>query len=52
MFGKFFHVRPFVAQETKVNSWEFYATKQDIITMFVPNIKKLAPYVDLIQDLQ
>ena len=51
-FGNFFLARPIVAQITKLNSWEFFATKQSILALFVPNVKTLASCVDLIQDLQ
>jgi len=41
-----------VAQKTKLDSWEFIVTKESITSLFVPNVKVLAPCIDLIQDLQ
>jgi len=51
-FGKIFLARPIVAQITKLNSWEFFVTKQGIVALFVPNVKILASCIDLIQVLQ
>ena len=51
-FGNFFLARPIVAQITKLNSREFFLTKQSILALFVPNVKTLASCIDLIQVLQ
>jgi len=51
-FGNFFLARLIVAQIAKLNSWKFLVTKQSIMALFAPNVKTLAPCVDLIQHLQ
>ena len=51
-FGKIFLVRPILTQRTKLNLWEFWVTKQGIMSIFVPNIKTLCLFIDLIQYLQ
>jgi hypothetical protein len=40
-----------MAQETKVNLWEFVVIKVDIMSFVVPNNKYLAFFVDLILTL-
>ena len=50
--GNFLLARSFVAQETKIKSWEILATKESIVSLFVPNTRALAQLTDLIQDLQ
>ena len=41
-----------IAQRTKVNLWEFVITKLGIMSFAIPNIKYLAPCVDLILTLE
>ena len=50
--GNFLLARSFVAQETKIKSWEILTTKKGIVSLFVPTTKTLAQLADLIQDLQ
>jgi len=45
-------VSQIVAQKTKINPWEFVATKLNIMSFVGPNSKHLALFVDLILDLE
>jgi len=50
--GQILLVSQIVAQKTKVNPWEFVATKLNIMSFVVPNNKHLALFVDLILDFE
>ena len=50
--GQISLVSQIVAQRTKVNSWEIYITKVDILALTVPNNKHLGPFVDFPFTLQ
>ena len=50
--GNFFLGRSIAAQGTRAKSWEIQVTKQSILSLFVQSFKPLAPFIDLIQDLQ
>ena len=41
-----------MAQKTKVNSWETYITKVDILALTQPINKHLGPFVDFLFTLQ
>ena len=50
--GQISLVSQIVAQRTKVNSWENYITKVDILALTLPNNKHLGPFVDFLFTLQ